>query len=107
MRCQFHFCAVNLSRNIDELLVFVELAQLQKLCIDYEVLKRALDVWRARIVSFHEAIEDEYGEYLYEAKTAKIAKLTGQDLEEIARITRDSAAGLDQWVPGDFALTSR
>ena len=48
----------------------------------------------------------KYDEHLFKAKTATMEKLTGKDLKQTAMDTGDSAAGLDQWAPGDMKMIS-
>ena len=49
----------------------------------------------------------KYAEYLHKEKQANIEDITGEDLEYSARTTADSAAGMDQWAPGDLAMLSK
>ena len=44
----------------------------------------------------------KYNEFIYMATTANIENITGKDLKTTADETSDSAAGLDQWAPGDL-----
>ena len=48
----------------------------------------------------------KYEKYIYQARQARIEKLTGNDLKLTAQCTKESAAGLDQWTPGDLKMIS-
>jgi hypothetical protein len=56
---------VNYLSNLDEFLVFIELAKLQNLIIDYDVVAKALDIWTSRL-TLEEEIEEEYSEYYFD-----------------------------------------
>ena len=47
---------------------------------------------------------EDYAEFLFEAPTANITMLT--ELKAMAVSAKESAAGLDQWAPGDLRLLS-
>jgi hypothetical protein len=61
---------VNYLSNLDEFLVFIELAKLQKLIIDYDVVKKALDIWTSRL-TLEEEIEEEYSAYYFDDEQIK------------------------------------
>ena len=49
---------------------------------------------------------EEYDEFIFKQQEAEIEELTAEDLRITADCTRQSASGLDQWSPGDFAMMS-
>ena len=49
---------------------------------------------------------EKYDRYIFKKKEANLEKLEGRDLRITAACTGESAAGLDQWAPGDFKLLS-
>ena len=44
--------------------------------------------------------------YIYVGPEAKSTRLNGQHLKHMAVNAKESAAGMDQWTPGDFRLLS-
>ena len=46
----------------------------------------------------------ECGRYIYEALEASMDDNTGEDLWQAVLKAKESAAGMGQWVPGDFKL---
>ena len=44
--------------------------------------------------------------YIFKGKEAKIAKISGKDLQEAITDATETAAGMDQWAPGDLKLLS-
>ena len=45
-------------------------------------------------------------EFIFEPPTANMSKLTRPHLQSMAVNAKESAAGMDQWAPGDFRLLS-
>ena len=48
-----------------------------------------------------------YGKYIFEGPEANITPMSGEHLERLATNAKESAAGMDQWTPGDFRLLSK
>ena len=47
---------------------------------------------------------EEYGSFLFKAKTEKITPIKGGDLQITANEMRESAAGLDNWAPAELKM---
>ena len=47
----------------------------------------------------------EYNEFIYEA-VEKMEKLTGEDLQMVAKEFKETAPGMDQWAPAHLKLLS-
>ena len=49
---------------------------------------------------------EDYKKFIFESIEAEAEPITGKDLEEAMRGTKETAAGLDQWTPADLKLLS-
>ena len=49
---------------------------------------------------------EDYAKYIYEGPEAEMRPATGKCLKYMAMSATASAAGMDQWCPGDFRLLS-
>ena len=49
----------------------------------------------------------KYSKFLFKQIQANIEDITAEDLETTAKMTVDSAAGMDQWALGDLNMLSR
>ena len=50
---------------------------------------------------------EEYGEHILQQPEALIEDITGEDVEKVVRTQKETAGGMDQWMPAEFKLLSR
>ena len=54
-----------------------------------------------------EVYMEKHSEYIFRQAQANSEDITAEDLETMAKMTADSAAGMDQWAPGDINMLSK
>ena len=48
----------------------------------------------------------DYDRFIYKGKEAKLTDISGKDLIKVAKRCTETAAGMDEWAPGDMKLSS-
>jgi hypothetical protein len=54
-----------------------------------------------------EAYMEEYDDFIFKQPEMTIEEITGQDVEKVVKAQKETAGGMDQWLPAEFKLLSK